>query len=97
LYDDDVMDEYRKRKLVPDFYAQAAVNEEDPAFADQYPNGAICQDKYGMYFSISFDRSRCFDLEKLADEELYQRRIDLSYNGIGWSAYWWLAGVPVDE
>lgn len=31
--------EYEVRKLVPDFAAQAAVNEEDSAFADERPNG----------------------------------------------------------
>lgn len=35
--DNDLDLEYQKRGLIPDPYAQAAVNEADPAFADEHP------------------------------------------------------------
>ena len=37
--DTDLAKEYEARGLEPDPCAQASVNEDDPAFADEHPNG----------------------------------------------------------
>ena len=54
--DDDLAREYEKRGLTPDPYAQAAVNEADPAFADQHPNGTQWKDPNGRWCFVTFNR-----------------------------------------
>ncbi len=64
--------------LVPDPRAQAAVNEDDPAFADEHPNGT------------QWDDNCCLSFFGWSDE----RGVDCSRGGDGWDGYWFLAGVP---
>lgn len=63
--------------LVPDPRAQAAVNEEDPAFSDEHPNGS----QWGNNCCLAFDRwgdGRCVHCD----------RYDFD-----WSVGWFLVGV----
>lgn len=46
--------EYEKRGLVPDIYAQAAVNEADPNFTDAYPNSTYWKNDAGNWCRIEF-------------------------------------------
>lgn len=79
---DETLDlEYQKRGLTPDPYAQAAVNEADPAFAEEYPNGTYWKDEDGNWCFIAFGRhggGRC---------------VDVGRNDDGWGDYWWFGGV----
>ena len=75
--------EYELRGLDPaDPYSQAAVNEEDPAFADEHPNGTHWKDKDGKWCFAAFDRWR-------GDE----RDVRVDRGGGGWHDGWWFAGV----
>ena len=47
--------EYESRGLVHDPYAQAQVNADDPAFADEHPNGGQWRDSKGRACYITFD------------------------------------------
>lgn len=74
--------EYALRGLDPaDPYSQAAVNEADPAFADEHPNGTQWKDKDGNYCYAIFNR--------YGDE----RYVFVDRHDSVWSAYWWFAGV----
>jgi len=69
--------------LKPDPYALAKVNEDDPTFAEEYPNGTQWRDGEGrscyLTFSVWSDRGGGVDVGHSNDE---------------WSgSYWWLAGV----
>ena len=64
--------------LVPDPRAQAAVNEEDPAFADTYPNGS----QWGDNCCLAFDRWG-------GERSVHCSRVDDD-----WLGGWFLAGVP---
>ena len=77
----DLALEFEKRGLTPDPYAQAAVNEADPAFADEYPNGTQWKDENGnwCYIAFSLDGNGRY-------VDVYRRRDD-------WYDYWWLGGV----
>ena len=51
ISDDDLEKEYALRGFKPaDPYSQAAVNEADPAFADEHPNGTHWKDDKGNCF-----------------------------------------------
>lgn len=57
--DADLDKEYALRGLEPiDPYALAAVNEADPAFADEHPNGTHWKDADGNWCYIAFGRWR---------------------------------------
>ncbi len=67
--------------LVSDPRAQAAVNEADPAFADEIPNGSQWVDAEGEYCYLAFDRWRGL------------RSVYCSRYGRSWDDSWWFAGV----
>jgi hypothetical protein len=74
--------EYELRGLKPaDPYSQAAVNEADPAFADEHPNGTQWKDKDGNYCCAVFDRRGV------------ERCVGVGRYGYVWLDYWWFAGV----
>lgn len=79
--DADLAREYEERGLTPDPYAQAAVNEADPAFADKHPNGTHWQDAKGNWCLVTFNR---FD---------DGRRVSVNRNSDDWGGGWWFAGV----
>lgn len=79
--DNDLDLEYQKRGLTPDPYAQAAVNEADPAFADEHPNGTHWKDEDGNWCFIAFDR--------VGDG----RSVSVNRSDGDWSGYWWFGGV----
>ena len=79
--DADLEKEYELRGLVPNPRAQAAVNEADPAFADEYPNGTQWKDAEGNWHFATFDQWN--------DE----RDVDVDRSGGGWSDRWFVGGV----
>ena len=79
--DDQLAEAYEERGLVPDPYAQAAVNEADPAFADQYPNGTHWKDVDGNWCCAAFSRD---------DGE---RSVFVYRSVFVWGDDWWLGGV----
>lgn len=82
ISDADLEKEYQLRGLTPaDPYSLAAVNEADPAFADERPNGTHWQDRKGEWCFAAFDRWR-------GERDVRVGR----YDG-GWHAYWWFAGL----
>ncbi len=64
--------------LVPDPRATAAVNEEDPAFADKYPNGSQWGDNCYLTFNRWSDG----------------RGVGCNRYDSAWLDYWFLSGVP---
>ena len=64
--------------LVPDPRAQAAVNEQDPVFADEHPNGT----QWGDNCCLAFYRWRD------------GRRVYCDRSDVDWSGDWFLSGVP---
>ena len=83
ISDADLEKAYALVGLVPaDVYSQAAVNEADPAFADEHPNGTHWKDKGDNWCFATFGRWS-------ADARfVYVRRL-----GSGWSDIWWFAGL----
>lgn len=79
--DDDLAREYEQRGLIPDPYAQAAVNEADPAFADERPNGTHWKDEDGNWCYIAFDRGGG------------GRFVDVDRGSGDWRDRWWFGGV----
>ena len=73
--------EYEARGLEPDPYAQAAVNEADPAFADEHPNGTHWKQADGGYNFLMFYRWN--------DE----RVVGCDRRGGDWLDDWWFGGV----
>jgi len=80
--DDELDKEYELRGLKPaDPYSQAAVNEADPAFADEHPNGTHWKDKDGKHYFTAFRR-------------FYgERGVSVYRAAYGWRGSWWFAGV----
>jgi len=80
--DADLEKEYGLRGLKPaDPFSLAAVNEADPNFADEHPNGTHWQDANGKWCYMAFSRwggGRSLDA---------RRRVS------GWSGHWWFAGL----
>ena len=82
ISDNDLEGEYASRGLKPaDPCSLAAVNEADPAFADEHPNGTHWKDAKGKWCFAAFDR---WD----DGRELSVDRYDND-----WLDYWWFAGV----
>ena len=82
ISDNDLEDEYASRGLKPaDPYSLAAVNEADPAFADEHPNSTHWKDAKGKWCFATFYRWR--------DE----RELGVDRNDSDWSDRWWFAGV----
>ncbi len=82
ISDNNLAKEYELRGLKPDPYAQAAVNEADPAFADEKPNGSSWKDAGGNWCYAAFSRWR-------GDE----RFVGVSRRGSDWGGGWLFAGV----
>lgn len=82
ISDDDLDKEYELRGLKPaDPISVAAVNEADPAFADEKPNGTHWKDANGKWCYATFYRwcdGRWVDVNRGVD---------------GWDGGWWFAGV----
>lgn len=56
ISDDDLEKEFERRILIPaDPYSLAAVNQDDPAFADDHPNGTHWKDSRGEWCYAAFD------------------------------------------
>lgn len=82
ISDDALAAEYKLRKLKPDPRAQVAVNQDDEAFADKFPNGSHWKDTNGNWCCVLFNAW---------DDERYVR----VYQGRGrWYGSYWFAGVP---
>jgi hypothetical protein len=80
--DSDLDKEYALRGLIPaDPYSQGAVNETDPAFADDRPNGTHWKDAEGKYCYATFNR--------WSDE----RGVNVYRNVSDWHDCWWFAGL----
>ena len=78
----DFAEEYELRGLKPDYYAQGAVNEADPAFADEHPNGTQWQDKDGNICCLAFNGL-----------DGGRRVVFCNRDRSSWFDYWWFAGV----
>jgi hypothetical protein len=77
-----LLEEYEKRGLKPaDPYSLAAVNLDDPAFADEKPNATQWQDSAGKYCYAAFYRW------------LDERAVGVDRNAFDWVGHWWFAGL----
>jgi hypothetical protein len=77
----DLDHEYEIRGLVPDHYAQAQVNTDDPTFAKEHPNCSQwdCEDGKSSYLTFGQDGGG--------------RGVGCSHrSGHVWDAGWWFAG-----
>ena len=82
ISDDDLEKEFELRGLKPaDPISVAAVNEADPAFADQTPHSTHWKDAKGNWCCAAFGRW---------DD---RRMVDVYRGDRGWSGCWWFAGV----
>ena len=82
ISDVDLDKEYESRGLKPaDPYSLAAVNEDDPAFADEHPNATHWKDADGNWCHAAF---RLWHVE---------RGVGVYRYGLGWYDYWWFAGL----
>lgn len=77
--------QYAKRGLSPNPYAQAAVNLDDPAFADSHANVSFWQDKSGNYYFMIFD-SNTYEERHCCVAPLKNSLFDM-----------WFAGVPIES
>ena len=82
ISDDDLEKEFGLRGLIPsDPYSLAAVNEADPAFADEHPNATHWKDAGGKWCFAAFGRWA-------GERFVYVHRY-----AYGWSDCWWFAGL----
>jgi len=82
ISDDDLEKEFVLRGLKPaDPISVAAVNEADPAFADEKSNGTHWKDAKGNWCYVTFDY--CRD----------QREVSVQRGEGGWGSGWWFAGI----
>lgn len=80
ISDDDLEREYESRGLIPiDPYSLSAVNEDDPAFADDHPNAIHWKDS-GRWCYAAFDRW------------CGERSVRVSRSN-DWGGRWWFAGA----
>ena len=84
ISDDDLAKEFQLRSITPDPYAVAAVNEADPAFADEHPNATHWKDSKGKWCYIAF--RRWSDGERVV--VVYRR-------AYVWDGHWWFGGVAI--
>lgn len=81
--DNDLDKEYELRGLKPaDPYSVAKVNQDDPAFADEHPNGTHWKDEKGKWCCATFRRW-----------DGGVRDVGVHRDDYGWRACWWFAGV----
>ena len=83
ISDDDLEKEFELRGLKPaDPISVAAVNEADPAFADEKPHGTHWKDAKGNWCYAAFSRWSG------------KRGVSVDRHGaFDWSGSWWFAGV----
>ncbi len=82
MSDEDLDKAFERRGLkAADPYSVAAVNEDDPAFADDHPNATHWKDAAGKWCFAAF--SRWYD-----ERDVRVYRIDDD-----WGGRWWFAGV----
>lgn len=82
LSDNDLEKEYALRGLKPaDPYSLAQVNADDPAFADDRPNGTHWQDANGNWCFAAFHRWDGV------------RKLSVGRDGGVWVDGWWFAGL----
>ena len=82
ISDNDLDKEYELRGLIPaDPYSLAAVNEADPAFADEHPNGTHWKESGNNWCFAAFNRWSDF-------RRVYVNRFD----GV-WIGHWFFAGL----
>ena len=82
ISDNDLEGEYASRGLKPaDPCSLAAVNEADPAFADEHPNGTHWKDAKGKWCFATFLRWHG------------ERGLGVDRHDRGWDGSWWFAGV----
>lgn len=82
ISDADLDKEYELRGLKPaDPYSVAAVNETDPAFADEKPHGTHWKNADGNWCFAAFDHWR--------DE----RHVSVDRIDHGWDVSWWFGGL----
>ena len=87
ISDDDLEKEFELRGLKPaDPISVAAVNEADPAFADEKPHGTHWKNAKGNWCYATFS---CWnDWRRVG-----WRRVDIDRSNRGWNGDWWFAGV----
>ncbi len=81
ISEDELARQYELRGLRADPYAQGAVNEADPAFADEHPNGTQWKDAQGKWCFAVFGRWGG------------GRRVYVYRGDDGWGDDWFFAGV----
>lgn len=82
MSDEDLDKAYERRGLkAADPYSQTQANKDDPAFADDHPNGTHWKDK---------DEKWCFAAFYRWDGG---RSVDVRRYGNGWDGCWWFAGL----
>lgn len=82
--DDKLAEEYELRGLNPaDPYSLAAVNEDDPTFADEHPNSTHWKDADGKWCYAAFNR---WHAERNVNVHVHRRDHD-------WDDAWWFAGL----
>ena len=82
ISDDDLEKEFDLRGLKPvGPYSLAAVNIDDPVFADERPNGTHWKNEAGKWCFATFDRWHG------------KRDVNVGRNGSVWLDRWWFAGV----
>lgn len=72
----------RRTLKASDPYSVDAVNEDDPAFADDHPHGTHWQDENGNWCFAAFDRWR--------DDRRY---VFVDRHDHDWDGLWWFAGL----
>lgn len=82
MSEEDLEKALKIRNLISDPYAQAKANEDDPAFADEHPNGAHWKGADGKWYYVAFGRGRG------------GRSVSCVRGGDGWDGRWWFGGVP---
>lgn len=77
---EEVDREFAQHVMIPDPYAQAAINEQDPAFADKYPNGTQWsrEGKVASFASFHLDGGG--------------RYVHVDRSDGRWHDLWWFAG-----
>lgn len=85
ISDDDLEKCYQRRGLKPDPRAQAKVNEDDPSFADDHPNGTHWKDSSGKWCFVTFHGWH-------VARDVHVDR----YDNV-WRDDWWFAGVPASN
>lgn len=83
ISDDNVAKEYESHDLKPaDPFSLCAVNEADPAFADEHPNATHWKDADDNWCCAAFSRwSRG------------ERGVDVNRSSADWHDGWWFAGL----